>query len=193
MIFYSPEDAQTALWSQLLTMYSLLLTCAISITQRSLSRLYALLAVVIAGSPLSLYLVIYAIISFWYRKHRLNRIVGDGQLITRVLVIGAGCIWIAMLVFSLVLSDRVHFSQASCDDLYGSMAAIYVLPLILFHVAVALKPGIGFLLIFPMVSTALGWVIVLVLQRKTIWPPSERWRPHFGRLWLVYGFSPVHH
>ena len=183
MIFYSPEDASMALWSQLLSIYSLLLTCGISITRASISRLYALLAVVIAGSPLSLYLVSYAVVSFWYRRHRLNHIVGQGQMIPRLLVIGAGCLWIALLIFSTVISDRGHFAQRSCDDLYGSMGAVYVIPLVFFHEAFEIVPAIGVLMIMPLVTTALAWVIALILQRKTIWPSGARWTPHFGRMW----------
>lgn len=174
MIFYSPEDAQTAFWSQLLTTYSLLLTSAISISQQSLSRLYAIFAVVIAGSPLSLYLVLYAVMSFWYRRHRLNRIVGEGQIISRLLVILAGCLWIALLIFSMVLSDRSHFAQQSCDESYRSMGAIYVIPFLFFHDAFSLNAGLGVLLILPLLITGTSWAIALILQRKSIWPPDER-------------------
>ncbi|TCD68776.1 hypothetical protein EIP91_009789 [Steccherinum ochraceum] len=157
ILFYSPEDAQMAMWSQLLTMFSMLLTVAISITQKSLSRLYSLLAVVISGSPLSLYLVLYSVISS-------------------------------------VLSDRTDFAQRSCDELYGSMTAIYIIPILFFHDEFKVSGWFGVLLIMPMVSTGLAWLIALVLQRKNIWPSHERWRPHLGRIWSITGrhYSFIH-
>jgi len=194
MLFYSPENAHTALWSQLLTMYSLLLTCAISVSQKNLSRLYALLAVVIAGSPLSLYLIMYAIISFWYQRHRLRCIFGEGQLIPRMLVIIAGCLWVSLLTFSMVLSDRAHFAQRSCDELYGSMGAIYIIPFLFFHDAFNVNAGLGMLLVLPLIITGVAWVIALTIQRKAIWPPGEKWSPHFGRMWSITGrhYSFIH-
>ncbi|THH29813.1 hypothetical protein EUX98_g4369 [Antrodiella citrinella] len=196
IIFYSPEDAQTALWSQLLTMYSLLLTCVISVSQRSLSRLYALLAVVIVGSPLSIYLVIYAFMSFFHRRHRLARVFGEGQFISRTLVVIAGGLWVALITFSMILSDRAHFAQSSCDELYGSMGAIYVIPLLFFHDALTVNLGVGMLLILPLIFTGVAWATALILQRKAIWPSGERWRwrPHFGRIWSITGrhYSFIH-
>lgn len=183
-MFYSPKDAHTALWSQFLTMYSLLLTAWITISQGTISRLYSVLAVVLAGSPLSIYLFIYAIVSFWHRSHKLNHLVGDGQLLSRMLAIVAGLLWIVLLVFSFA-TDGSQFSQQSCDrtEERGFVDCIYLIPFIFVGVSVEVAPVLAVLIIFPLASTLLAWALVLFIQRRRIWPAGQTWRPRFGRVW----------
>ena len=196
MIFYSPADTETALWSQLLTMFSLLLTAWFTITQATISRPYAVLAAVIAGSPLSIYLFLYAAVSFWHRSHRLKHIFGDGQLIPRFLAVVAGGLWIALLTFSLLVPDGRHFAQRSCEGVqqYEILDTIYLAPFFFFEIIAVVSPQLAVFIIFPIAATVLAWTLIIVIQRKNIWPQGEKWRPHLSRIWSVlFDIIPVVH
>ncbi|KAK7683451.1 hypothetical protein QCA50_013283 [Cerrena zonata] len=179
LIFYSPERAKEAFWSQVLSIYAVLITCAISIFQTSLTRFHAGIAVVLTGSPLTFYLFIYSLMSFWYKKHRLNTIVGEGQLLRRILILIAAAIWISLLIYILVPTTISHFAQESCDTQLVPLANyLYVFP---FRVISALKqvPWIFVVIIGTFVTIVLSWIIGIFLQRETIWPRGERWQPRF--------------
>lgn len=182
LLFYSPKGAEEAVWSQILSLYSVLITCAISIFQTSLTRYHAAIAVVLTGSPLSFYLLLYSVMSFWYQKHRLNGVVGKDRLLPRMLIIIAAVIWISIFAYILSASHLSQFSQESCSNLVPVDKSFYVLPFVMFKsvsaVPVLFIPLLAILLLIP-----LSWIIGVILQRKTIWPPCEPWQPRFGRTW----------
>ncbi|KAK7691908.1 hypothetical protein QCA50_005313 [Cerrena zonata] len=186
LVFYSPKGAKEAYWSQILSIYSVLFTCSISIFQVELTRYHATLAVVLTGSPLSVYLFIYSIMSFWYRKHRMNGILGDGQMLPRILIIIAGGIWTAILSYVLSSAHVSHFAQESCSGQVPLDKSLYLYPFVLLKVLrqtpILFLPIVGILLLI-----LLSWIIGIILQRKAIWPHDEPWRPRFGRTWSVMG------
>ncbi|CAL1708936.1 unnamed protein product [Somion occarium] len=188
LIFYSPKSAEDAFWSQVLSIYSLLITCVVSIFQTSLTRFHAAIATVITGSPLSFYLFIYCVASFWYKKHRLNGIVGEGHLAARSLILIAGVVWVCLLVYILVPTHFSDFSQESCETQLIPLANyLYVFP---FRVLPFLRTEVPSLLVLVvgfLSLTVISWIVAILLQRKTIWPPGEKWSPHFGRTWSVIG------
>ncbi|TCD68777.1 hypothetical protein EIP91_009790 [Steccherinum ochraceum] len=200
LIFYSPEDASAALWSQILTMYSFLITSWISISQARLSRLYGVLAAFMVGSPLSLYLIVFAVMSFWTPKHRLNHLLGKGHWFTRILIIGAGLLWLALFIFSTVQATGPFFAQASCDNLYSHTTVgpltvyMLVVPFLLFAETTQEHLSWGYLVIVLISLTFLSWVVAILLQRKNIWRPGAKWRPHFVRIWDITGqqYSFIH-
>lgn len=121
--------------------------------------------------------------SFWYKKHRLNTIVGEGQLLRRILILIAAAIWVSLLIYILVPTTISHFAQESCDTQLVPLANyLYVFP---FRVISALKqvPWIFVVIIGTFVTIVLSWIIGIFLQRETIWPRGERWQPRFGRTW----------
>lgn len=190
-MLYSPKFAQEAFWSQILSVYSLLITCGVSVSRGDLTHFHAAIAVVLSGSPLTAYLFGYAIVSFWYHKHRLNVIVGEGRLFIRLLIILAGLIWISLFVYILADKRLTHFAQASCakegNDVVGYL---YVLPLVLLYLFARFGsniPAISRLVlgvVFGIIGfTVASWIVAIILQRRMIWRDGERWSPRFGRTW----------
>ncbi|KAK7683466.1 hypothetical protein QCA50_013300 [Cerrena zonata] len=110
----------------------------------------------------------YAIVSFWYRKHRLNIIVGEGQLIIRLLIIVARLVWISTFVFILADKRLVDFTQAS-------LAAVP-----------SLTPGVA---LGTIESTVIPWIVAIVLQRKVM----EKGRTLVATVWqnLVSGWADM--
>ena len=160
-----------------------MITCGISIFQTNLTRFHAAIAVVITGSPLSFYLFVYSVISFWYKKHRLNGIVGEGKLLPRALILIAGAIWISLLIYILVPTTISQFAQESCETQLIPLANyLYIFPL---RVISALKsvPYIFVAIVGTLVGISVSWIVAIVLQRQTIWPPGEPWTPRLGRTW----------
>ncbi|KAI0795477.1 hypothetical protein C8Q75DRAFT_746219 [Abortiporus biennis] len=194
VVFYSPEEAEEAFWAQLLTVYSLLITCAIAIFQRSLTRFHAIVAVVMAGSPLNLYLLLYTIVSFWYNKHRMAGIVGPGRHLNRYATLLIGAIWIALMIYIFAPNLAPHFAQASCDSHFQFLTAVYIFPLLLIFDFFVLVPWISVLIVLPILGTILGWIVAITLQRKNIWKHGEKWSPHFVRVWTITGrqYSFIH-
>ncbi|KAI0080981.1 hypothetical protein K474DRAFT_1657161 [Panus rudis PR-1116 ss-1] len=190
LIFYSPGSATEAFWSQVITIYSFLLTCILSIKLKTITRYHALLAVTLGFSPLSLFLVIYAIISFFYKKHRLNMLIGDKHNTNRFLLILAGVMWLGALIYSIMPAHYHHFAQYSCEEVEGPKGIILLAPFILARTG----PFFGVLIALPMVLVSVSWVVALLLQRKTIWPPGQKFSPHFARAWSVVGrnYSFIH-
>ncbi|KAI0795476.1 hypothetical protein C8Q75DRAFT_452804 [Abortiporus biennis] len=187
VIFYSPEEAEAAFWSQLLTVYSLLITCAIAIFQKSLTRFHAIVAVVMAGSPLNLYLLLYSIVSFWYNKHRMVGVVGTGRHLNRFATLLIGVIWVILMIYIFAPNLAPHFAQASCDRHFQFLRAVYAFPLVLLGVLFIVLPLFSVLVTLPISLTILGWIIAIILQRKNIWRRGEKWSPRFGRVWSITG------
>ncbi|KAI0080381.1 hypothetical protein K474DRAFT_248409 [Panus rudis PR-1116 ss-1] len=196
LVFYHPSSAETAFWSQIITTYSLIIACAITVAQGNLTRFHAAVATVVMGSPLSCYLFVYSIVSFWYRKHRLNGIVGENRLLARLTTIVAGLMWIALLLYILLPGHLSQFSQESCDA-NELPTYLYALPFVFLGAFAAGGGRLAWIfvsLIVPILGTIIAWIIILVRQRKKIWPENERWRPRFGRVWSITGkqYSFVH-
>ncbi|KAI0071526.1 hypothetical protein K474DRAFT_608040 [Panus rudis PR-1116 ss-1] len=193
LIFYSPATAESAVWSQVLTMYSFLITCILSINQRSLTRYHAIFALMLAFSPLSVFLIIYAIISFFYKKHRLNMIMGDKNMLNRMLLLVAGALWVGVLIYVLLPTRISNFSQDSCEEMMN-INGLFIAPILLLGALIRLSPGPAIIIIVPVCLTVISWVVALILKRKTIWPPGEKWSLHIGRAWSVVGrnYSFIH-
>ncbi len=185
LIFYHPQGAESAFWSQILTVYSLLITCAIALFQTSLTRFHAAVATVIAGSPLNFYLLIYSIASFFIRKHRLRDLVGRGRMLPRCMMLFAGALWIALLIYVFVPPHLTHYAQKSCEGSYAIVSHLYVVPFMLLKSAARGSLWLTLLMTIPPAATIIGWIAALILQRKVIWPSGQRWSPQFRRVWYV--------
>ena len=170
-------------------MYSLLISCAVAIFRTSLTRFHAAIATVTAGSPLNFYLFIYSIASFFVKKHRLRDIVGRGHLFARYVMVVAGILWIALLVYVFAPAHLTHYSQRSCESKFVLISKLYIIPLILFKTAYQTLLWFAFVITFPIAATVLGWIVAIIRHRKDIWPPEERWSPQFRRVWYV---SSIH-
>ncbi|KAK6995961.1 hypothetical protein R3P38DRAFT_3073606 [Favolaschia claudopus] len=128
IIIYHPEEAAQGVWTQLLTVYSLLISAIIAVYTKGLTRFHSGMTVFLVLSPLSLTLLVYTILGFIGRPHRLDSILSSERkhLLPRLLVILFWLIALFLLLFTSIANDK-HFTPAlPCDDLEdkGHAAAI---------------------------------------------------------------------
>ena len=186
LIFHSPEELRELFRSQILAMYSLLITCGISIFLRKLTGIHAIMTTMIAGSPLSVYIIIYAIRSVWGDANRLNPVLGPRHVIPRTLVLTALLLWGGLVVYIIWPSNIPHFAQLSWER-YGQqndqimIKHFYFSPIVLI---VKANTSFGRLILTPPIqSTALVLFIAILRRRREIWPRGEKYSPRFYRVW----------
>ncbi|KAJ7095992.1 hypothetical protein C8R43DRAFT_1244471 [Mycena crocata] len=114
IVMYNPKASTEGVWTQLVTVYSLLISGIIAISTQNLSRFHSGMTVFLVMSPLSIALFIYAILGFLGRNHRLDSILSaDRQhLIPRVLVVIFPLIAFALMIFTNKTNDS-HFTKPS--------------------------------------------------------------------------------
>ena len=186
LIFYSPKRVQEAFYSQILTIYSLLLTCVVSVVRGDLTRFHALVVLALVLSPITVYFVAYSIRSFWSGHHRLESLLGRTRYLRRFLVLLAGAAWVAILIYSYLPNSDKRFAQASCKG-RSVMEGFYLIVPFLYiwafaHVGIA-YPAVLFTLPFLIMIAA--WIIAILRRKKEIWPPGEPYRPRFIKVWSV--------
>ncbi|KIJ50526.1 hypothetical protein M422DRAFT_27192 [Sphaerobolus stellatus SS14] len=192
VVYYEPEAVAESFFSQLLTMYSFLITSFISISKSELTRIHAVMATGLVGSPLSIYLFIYAIRSIWGGGDRMHIVLGKGRILVRGLVLAAAGIWIALIIYILVPNTE-HFAQRSCEKTYSSLVfrGFWFLPLVIIRLlltdpdsdAKAAGGFILFLFLLPVVVTVLAWIFAIVRRHKEIWPVGQPYRPRIYTVW----------
>lgn len=186
LILYSDEKngILAAFYSQLLTVYSFMLTATISIRNGNLTRLHATFAQYSVASPLSLYILIYAIRSVFARKknknHRMAEVFGKGQVLNRALVIAMFPFWITLTVFIALPSQRHRFSQLACDwrSSQAGLGFFYYNP---FSIASEWWKVVAS--VSPLVILILFWTIGIWLQRKIIWKHDRTRKLPLARMW----------
>ena len=185
LIFHNHEELKESFWSQILTVYSLLITCGVSIITHQLTRIHAILATAIAGSPLSLYIVVYTIRSTWGDANRLVHVVGPGQIIPRTIVLIGFVIWIALAIYIILPNHLSNFTQISCDQQTQQVLIKYFffLPIVLF--VSGFSPLVQWVLSLPIQLAIFSWIIAIWLRRRQIWPRGEKYSPRFWTVWWV--------
>ena len=191
LIFYSPKKVKDAFWSQLLTVYSLLLTASISIFRHELTKFHALTVSVIVASPLTIYLVIYSIIAMWGSLHRLETVLGEGHLFRRLLVLFAAVIWSALTIYSFIPKYAPHFAQRSCQPRPLVLNFFLITPISVGLAQRHDKPWLGVVIALPLFLIVLAWVTAILLKRHVIWPPGEPYRVKFWEVWRVFSGSGI--
>ncbi|KAF8507424.1 hypothetical protein JB92DRAFT_2735294 [Gautieria morchelliformis] len=171
-------------WTQILSLYSLLFTCGISIIASSLTRFHAIIVMTMASSPLTIYIYFYAVRSIWAGEHRLSSVLGKDRFFPRLLVLVAMAIWIT-LFFYILRPSRTPFSQESCEGAFGGvdkqvLQHFYILPVLIFIAAPTTAKCIAML---PSLLTALAWAVVLLLRRREVWRTEKPFRFQFRKLW----------
>jgi antibiotic biosynthesis monooxygenase (ABM) superfamily enzyme len=65
LVWFSTENDEIteAFWSQTLTLYSVLVAAAISISETNLTKFHAIIASELVMSPLTIYLAVYSVVS----------------------------------------------------------------------------------------------------------------------------------
>ncbi|KAF8574313.1 hypothetical protein K439DRAFT_1642290 [Ramaria rubella] len=182
LVFYQPEELKESFWSQLLSVYSLLLTCTWTIIRHHLTRIHAILTLVTAGSPLTLGIFAYAVRSIWEGNHRLSPAVGRGKIIPRTIVLAALAIWFALWIYIVLPSHLSDFQQESCEPHSHIVKYFYALPLL---IVIDMPTWSQCLTAIPIPLTMLAWIVVIIMRRHEIWPRGEVFRPRFRTIWRM--------
>lgn len=171
-----------AFWSQVLTIYSLLLTACISIFRQELTKFHALTVSVIVASPLTIYFIVYSIRAMWGGEHRLENVLGKGHLVKRLFVLFAAVVWIGLTTFSFVHRNISQFAQASCKSRPLMLNFFLITPISVGLMERKEKPWLGVVIALPFFLIVLAWVTAILLKRHVIWPPGERYRVNFWKV-----------
>ncbi|KAF8170695.1 hypothetical protein K438DRAFT_1982556 [Mycena galopus ATCC 62051] len=178
LVLYSPHDVEGAFFAQLLNVYSLIVAAMISIAKHNLTKLHSLVALALAASPLSLYLLAYVTRSLFGRHTRLDKVFGQEKYLNRAAVLLMLPLWIGVLAFTALPTSVWQFQQAACDALVADnhVESLFFMPVALFLLAFPELIGliVGILL--------LSWGIGIYRLRKVIWAKHHKILP-FGRLW----------
>nr|GAT60497.1 predicted protein [Mycena chlorophos] len=177
LVLYSPEDVTSSFFAQLLNVYSQVVAAIVAIAGHNLTRVHSVIALALAASPLSLYLIFYVLRSMLGRMTRLDSVFGQGKYLNRALVLVALPLWIAVLVFTSLPNESWHFQQEACDSIVANnrVTHVFFVPFIL----LLTLPGFGEVLIGSLV---IPWAIAVFRTRKVIWAKGDKWFP-IGRLW----------
>jgi len=96
--------------------YSLLISGIIAIGGSNLSRFHSGMTIILVMSPLSSTLVVYSILGFCGRAHRLDSILSRRRehLLPRLLVIAFAVIAVSLIFFGAIANDS-HFTASPCE------------------------------------------------------------------------------
>ncbi|KAJ7032548.1 hypothetical protein C8F04DRAFT_654546 [Mycena alexandri] len=208
ILMYSPTEASTAVWTQLLTVYSLLVSGIIAISSDNLTRFHSGMTTFLVMSPLSSTLVVYAVLGFCGREHRLDAILSKRRehLIPRLLVIAFAVISLALIIYTGTANVK-HFSTVVCesDDSYKTLASVLanllfipyagVIVVLIFLFAdaallTALGVGLVILVMAPFILLSGSFIYAGVKQRYVLaqkfQAESNRWK-----IWVMWDFLAV--
>ncbi|KAF8198780.1 hypothetical protein K438DRAFT_1823685 [Mycena galopus ATCC 62051] len=174
VIMYDPEEASGGVWAQLLTVYSLLISAIIAIYTKGLTRFHSGMTIFLVLSPLSFTLLVYAVLGFCGRPHRLDSILSSRRdhLLPRFAVIVFWIIAIILLVFSNV-SGATHFTpETPCAPDYTGISTAATLSLtFLPYIGVALillTITVDFVQLYPG-AVAATFIPLLLLLIALVW------------------------
>ncbi|KAJ7909848.1 hypothetical protein B0H13DRAFT_2013617 [Mycena leptocephala] len=105
--------ATAAVWSQLVTVYSLLISAATAIGTHGLSRFHAEMTVFLVMSPLSTTLVTYACLG----SRRLHILSSRGKRLPRVLVLCFYLIASGLMLFTILANESQFTTVSPCEIL----------------------------------------------------------------------------
>ncbi|KAJ7471794.1 hypothetical protein FB451DRAFT_307946 [Mycena latifolia] len=178
LVLYSPEDVESSFFAQLLNVYSIIVAAIIAIAKHNLDKMHSVIALSLAASPLSLYLLMYVVRSMAGNQNRLQGVFGKGKILNRIVVILMLPLWAGVLSFTALPTSVWHFQQAACDRAVAdnSIVKLFFIPFILF-VTIIPEVGATILAIF-----FLTWGTAIFRMRKIIWKKGNKILP-FGRMW----------
>ncbi|KAJ6476186.1 hypothetical protein C8R45DRAFT_1102458 [Mycena sanguinolenta] len=178
LILYSPEHVASSFFAQLLNNYSFIVAALVAIAKHNLTKFHSVVALTLAASPLSLYILLYVLRSLLGRQTRLDAVFGSGMYLNRALVLLMMPMWTSLLGFTTLPTSVWQFQQAACDTQIANnhIASLFFLPFIVFFID---SPESGALI---MASIVVPWGIAIWRLRKIIWAKRDRVLP-LGRLW----------
>ncbi|KAJ7714066.1 hypothetical protein B0H16DRAFT_275506 [Mycena metata] len=186
LILYSPEELGSTFAAQILNVYSLIVAAMIAIAKHNLTKLHSVMALTLAGSPLSIYLVIYVFRTIFGDHTRLDQVFGKGQYLNRTLVILLVPLWVGILSFTALPSSVWQFAQAACDSISANndIPGYFFIPFLVCFVVFPIEAGTiaGVFL--------LGWTTAIFRLRSKIWQKqNNKLFPLLRRMWR----QPVDH
>ncbi|KAF9788064.1 hypothetical protein BJ322DRAFT_1046832 [Thelephora terrestris] len=185
LVFYSPDDVKDAFWSQVLTIYSLILTAGIAIVLGELTKFHAVTVSVIVASPLTIYFVVYSIRASWGGIHRLENVLGRKHLFRRLFILLAAAIWIAFTIYPYLQRNASHFAQTSCRTQPLLLSFFLLTPISVGIMERHRFPWLGPVIAGPFLLIVLAWVIAIIRKRRIIWPSREPYRFNFWKTLTV--------
>ncbi|CAK5271134.1 unnamed protein product [Mycena citricolor] len=193
LLFFSPNDVTSSFYAQLLNIYSLIIAAIFSIIGHNLTHLHCVIALALAASPLTIYLVLYVLRSLFGKQTRLDVVFGPGHFLNRALVLVGIPLWIAVLVFAALPSATYTFQQAACDSLIANNHVT----ILFFTVFFILFLRSGFLLILMALTLVIPWTIAIYRARKSIWAKKRKfplvriWRKVTQRYPFIYFYTAI--
>ncbi|KAJ7663609.1 hypothetical protein B0H17DRAFT_1092543 [Mycena rosella] len=207
ILMYSPKEAATAVWAQLLTVYSLLVSGIIAIGNGDMLRTHAEMTVFLVMSPLSSALVVYAVLGCFRRPHRVDSLLSKRRdhLLTRLLVIGFAIISLALAIFTAVAKPH-FFSPDPCTIGPDGHKTRFILENLLFIpyaaipdlVYVMLADGsedviLGVVvLMVPFIVLVLSLISALVRQRRSLAKQYEM-QSNRSKFWVTWEVLTRHY
>ncbi|KAJ7087982.1 hypothetical protein B0H15DRAFT_295009 [Mycena belliarum] len=201
VLMFHPAEASTAFWTQLLTVYSLLISGLISIASQGMTRVHSRLLVFLVMSPLSTTIIVYAVLSLCGRPHRLASILSGRRehLLRLLLVIAFGLISLGILLFTNAAPDA-SFTPNPCEvpgffrTMTGIMenllfipyaGAVPVLMVLFFGKPSASLTGGYILLLGPLIVVATSFLIALIRKRRLL---SQQYKLQHDRwkIWVIW-------
>ncbi|KAJ7683411.1 hypothetical protein B0H17DRAFT_1333284 [Mycena rosella] len=196
IVMYHPAESSTAVWTQLLTVYSLLISGIIATGQSSLTRFHSEMTITLVMSPLSSTLVVYSILGFLGRSHRLDSILSHRRehLLPRLLVLVFATISLALVIFTNAATTK-HFSENPCelDSVYRSVSGLLRNLLFIPYAGVVVSlisfssgdVGGVLVLLSPFIVLVVAFVYAVVKQRhwlvKRFQIQNNRWK-----IWVAW-------
>lgn len=184
----------------MLNVYSLIVASMIAIARNHLTKFHSVVALTLASSPLSVYLLFYVIRSLFGIHTRLDKVFGKGKHVNRTMVLLAFPLWLAVLCFTALPSTAWDFQQTACDLSVIYTPECHVRSSPCHRIIAGDAKSIVFLFFkpffiywfdaFPVVGGALvaifllAWGTAIYRLRKKIWGKHNKFFP-LGRLWYV--------
>ncbi|KAF7314606.1 hypothetical protein MKEN_00934300 [Mycena kentingensis (nom. inval.)] len=180
LILYLPGEVASTFFSQLLNVYSLIIAAIIAVANRNLTKAHTGVAIGLACSPLSAYLILYVVRALFGYNSRLNQVFGPGMWIPRAAVLMLVPVWLTLLTLAAMPRSAWRFQQSACDEVVGNHRVLreFFEPVLIVARDKAVLPAT----IFIGVTWLVGWVTAVVRERKVIWKSGKGiFRPH--RIW----------
>ncbi|KAF7299705.1 hypothetical protein HMN09_00976100 [Mycena chlorophos] len=178
LVLYSPSEVTSTFFSQLLNVYSIIIAALVAIAKKNLTKPHAAVALGLACSPLSIYLIIYVIRSLIGNPNRLQGVFGPGMWLSRLSVLMLVPVWFTLLGLEVAPDNSWRFQQSACDEIVAEHRIVrdFFEPMIVFFELYAPLSAVIFAVL------AITWGVAIFLRRKEIWKPGKGKFP-VGRMW----------
>ncbi|KAJ7730906.1 hypothetical protein DFH07DRAFT_969025 [Mycena maculata] len=191
LILYSLEDVELSIFAQLLNGYSLIMAAIIAISKHTLTKMHSIIALTLATSPLSIYLLIYVFRSFFRRHTHLNGVFRKGKYLNRAIVILMFPLWVSVLAFTTLPTSVWPFNKQHVIHKFQILGPVhcYMPSYVLYLktvvdnsvVSIFFIPFIIFFVVFPKISVIIV-ALILIMWGIAIFFRHHHCPPYF--IWI---------